>query len=161
MRNITIKASEVKKASDKAAKVETNCWQATICELLMLPKLAKRWQEFNPRHKGLRIEKHEGQLYPEGYARQNTVTDWATFAGYTLKADYWTWNSVPETGDLSRGFSHNPGTAYDGIRRETVYHFAYDLMAINSCIEQGRSVPQSYIDELFYDYKITFVNDLA
>lgn len=159
MRNIIVKASEVKKAADKAAKVASNNWQGVICELLMTPKLSKRWQELNPRHKGLRIEKHEGQSYPEGYARTHEVQDWSIFAGYTLKADCWTWNSVGEGTD--RGYSHGAGRCYDGIRRETVYHFAYILSAINSCIEQGRDIPQSFVEELSVDYKITFVNDLV
>lgn len=132
MRTIKIKLNKIKAAIDKARQYSDD-WQAELCGLLaFVPKLAKRWQEINlarlPWTNGLKVEFVDGIPHkgsdPENNKRISAAGNWAAYAGFTLTLAEFEqggrsiWNSVRED-----HFGHSPGTAWDGVRRETIHRF--------------------------------------
>lgn len=126
MRTITIKHAEVKKAFERAADISSD-WQAELCELLLTPKIAKRFSELNIGRLGLKVERHDGEPHkdqqPEDNLKIGERKGWASYAGYTLvlfecMEGKLAWNSVRED-----YYGHAPSTCWDGVRRETIHQF--------------------------------------
>lgn len=132
MRAIKLKLSAVLRAIQRAKSV-TDDWQAECCEILMIPAIAKRWQELNARlGNGLRIERIDGLRYSfvsrEDNQARCDADGWAEVAGYSLilmqlENGYCSrWNSVQRS-----YYCHSASTAWDGVRRETISQFVDDL----------------------------------
>src|SRR3990172_9332024 len=87
---LTIKASQVIRAMDSVAE-KFDDWQAQYLEVLLLPKVYKRWKQANTGHfdpEMLSIKRIQG-LAHRGYApKQNRAIgdarEWHKFAGYVL-----------------------------------------------------------------------------
>ena len=156
MRKLKVRFSDLDKAAHKAKAVSDD-WQALILEILLIPKLNKRWKQLNPRYPELSLQRVEGEKYPEGLAHRQKIENWALYAGYVLTfSEHSAWNSVREGTDY--GFSHSPGVCWDGIRRETVHRFAYDLHVVWSLLSQGKTASTTIID-LELDCGIIFEDD--
>jgi len=158
-RKITIKASQVAQAIKRARRLFGDDWQAECLEIALLPAINKRWRAVNrPFHADLTLTRHIGKTPLDIKREDYQKTNWLTVAGYELgyggattsycwnraRADYW---------------GHSPGTAWDGVRRETCHSFIYTLLAIYRHALEGREPSWREWDNLL-DYRINFVNDL-
>jgi len=159
MRNIIVKASEIARAIEKSYEVDTRSWQAECIEILLIPKVYKRWQRINKAKFGgnIEISRVDGQAYTNDIDGHK-VDDWSAFGGYLygygLKG--LCWNSVRET-----SYSHSASTAWDGIRRETYHSFAENLRHLYlSLVDDKVQIRKDYVESQLYPYRITFFNDL-
>lgn len=131
MRTITVSLRTVRRAMREAGPI-TDDWQGAILEILRIPAIAKRWRELNPRYRGLEVVRHAGLPWSKGWRElPGANPDCTVFAGYTLVFDrfddgkVYGWNSV-----RSDYYAHSAGTAWDGVRRETIHRFAESLWMI-------------------------------
>jgi hypothetical protein len=156
MHNIKVRYSDLQKAAERA-KAASYDWQAVVLEILLLPNVNKRWKQLNPRRPDMQLQRIAGAKYPKGLALRQKIEDWSIYAGYTLSfSEHAAWNSVGE--GTGHGYSHGPGVCWDGIRRETVYRFAYDLSVVYNLLSQHKPASHLIIN-LELDYSIIFVDD--
>jgi len=161
---IKVRASAVEAVVARSNRLHPSDWQAECLALVcFLPNVKKRWQEVNE------PEGHYDKLtFVDGFpydaeakakAKEGTIEDWAVYAGYTLGSSrgVWCWNSVPDSPD--RGYGHSPGTAWNGVRRETFHTFAEALRIAFHTVLEGAEVSEHHIGRLDF-YRIKFENDL-
>lgn len=120
MKLVTVEMETIKAAMERARTLHDD-WQAECLEIILIPSIYKRWRELNDRFP-YELTRHPGLPYLRRTREMNEqVTDWSVFAGYVLRG----WNVVSTGRD--RGYSHSAGTAWDGVRRDTISQFAHDL----------------------------------
>jgi hypothetical protein len=116
---IGVTHAEVRRAVDKAIKIygETHydLYSAQRMEILLIPKIYKRWKQLAD------IRFAGGRPHPE---MQSSIVRAANHFGPGYVVTIWggRWNSLRDD-----YYSHSPGTAWDGVRRETVSQFIEDL----------------------------------
>ena len=128
MRTIRVSLKTIRAAIARAQTVSDD-WQAQLCEIALIPAVAKRWKELNSRLPGLAITRHDGAPHIGMTPYDNrAVTDWTVYAGYVLiyfPESGKGWNSVRDN-----YYCHSPSSAWNGIRRETVSQFLEDLRMV-------------------------------
>ena len=125
MKTIRVSRQTVARAIERA-NAASDDWQAELLELLLIPSLAKRWQELNPQFPQVAIVRHSGKPH-KGYTRDDNlaVKDWTPFAGYLFQYDpeqHWNWNAV-----RTDWYSHSASTAWNGVRRDTICSWVEDI----------------------------------
>lgn len=155
-RTITVKASAIKKAVAKARRLCPKDWQAEILEILLIPKVQRRWQYVNDHIPGLEIKRHKGFPWADGRDEALAVEDWTIYAGYEMGygLEHLCWNRA-----RSDYYGHSPSSAWDGIRRETYHSFANNLRIAYGEALEGKE-PNWRVEQALRDYRIRFVNDL-
>jgi hypothetical protein len=156
MRQITVKASAVDRAIQRAKATCPSDWQAELLEIILIPNVYKRWKQVNDRFPDPTITRHPGQPYRRGETDPRQIDDWTIYAGYEF--DYgrpgYCWNRA-----RADHYGHSPGTAWDGVRRETYHSFVETLRMCYHAALRGEGVNwrlQSNLDA----YRVKFVNDL-
>ena len=150
-RKLTVRASEIEKAIQRAEHRAPNDWQAELLEILRIPKVMRRWQKVNlDIHPEPTITFHPGKPWQRGKRPE----DWTTIAGYTFNYGRVgiTWNSVRDD-----YYGHSPSSAWDGVRRESFCSFAENLR--NAYYWRGNGYNHR-VESGLLDYRIEFVNDL-
>jgi len=165
---LTVKASQVKRAMDGVKDTFDDC-QAQYLEVLLLPKVYRRWREANRDHHNpetLTVERVAGMPH-KGYAPDDNravgdAKGWSKFAGYLLY-----YHRNPDTGDTygwnrvgTDGYSHSPSRCWDGISRETIHQFVYFIGASVAAWSRGESLNHEASD-VIERYGIVLVNDLG
>ncbi len=141
MKTLTISLKTIRAALARAAAVSDD-WQAECCEIAMIPAVARRLAELNTRHfPRLTMTRHEGKPHQNMRPEDNlAVKDWTVYAGYVLlynaspPGPFMGWNAV-----RADYYSHSPGTAWNGLRREAISEFIHDLRMI----AHGHDHPES------------------
>jgi hypothetical protein len=155
-RTMTVKASQIAKAVGKARQLCPKDWQAEQLEILLIPKLYKRWRDVNDHIPGLELKRHAGFPWTGGRDEALAVEDWTAYAGYEMGygLESYCWNRA-----RSDDYAHSPASAWDGVRRETYHSFADNLrMAYGAALEGGE--PNHRVVQALDRYKIRFINDL-
>ncbi len=156
-RTMTVKASQVKKAVEKAQRLCPRDWQAELLEILLLPNVNRRWRAINgDRFPNLELKRHAGFPWTGGRDEALACEDWLIYAGYTLGygTEGYCWNRARED-----YYGHSPCSAWDGVRRETYAGFADSLRLAYSAALEGNA-PHWRVEQALWDYRIQFVNDL-
>jgi hypothetical protein len=133
MRTIEVSLESIRLAMERAHD-RSDDWQAELCEIALIPVIAKRWQELNPNFQGLHLERVPGLPHilktPDDNRAIGDAKRWAEYAGYVLVLfgegeNRYTWNAVrPDW------YGHSPSTAWNGMRRETVSQFIETLRMV-------------------------------
>ena len=165
---LTIKASQVARAMD-SVKDTFDDWQAQALEVLLLPKMYRRWRELNRDHydpEMLTVERVPG-LAHRGFTREDNgaigdAKDWGKFAGYVLRfyknhetGDTYGWNAIKDN-----WYSHSPSCCWDGVRRDTIHQFIEMTRMIVLQWRRGESVHFSAWEPV-EKAGIVLLNDLA
>lgn len=155
-RTLTVKASEVEKAIKRAKSFCPKDWQAELLEILLIPKVYRRWQYINDRYLRVEIKRHTGFPWVGDRDEALAVEDWLIYSGYEFGYgfDDYCWNRA-----RSDYYGHSPSSAWDGIRRETYHSFAENLRMAYDAVSKGES-PHWRVEHALRDYRIQFVNDL-
>jgi hypothetical protein len=158
MRKIRVKLSSILRAIERAKTISDD-WQAECCEILLIPAVAKRWQELNANFAGLHVKRIDGAPYAFTCREDNQARceakRWREVAGYVLvlftgdSGDY-CWNGVRDD-----YYGHSASTAWDGIRRDTISSFAHDLRTL----AYGHRHPD--YDRALARAGVEFVDDVA
>jgi hypothetical protein len=155
-RNITVKASQISKAIKQAKQLCPHDWEAELLEILLIPIVTRRWRYVNDRFPNVTIKRHVGFPYVRGNVDPRTVEDWLIYAGYEF--DYggsgYCWNRA-----RSDHYGHSPGTAWDGVRRETYHSFVETLRMCYYCAIEGTEINYR-LEVNLRDYRVCFINDL-
>jgi hypothetical protein len=132
---LTVRTDDIQRAIERARAI-TDDWQAECLEILLIPALAKRWQELNPNMPNVVIRRHVGEPYKGMTPDDNRqVEDWSRFAGYVFSygfhdAPNYGWNAVGH--GARKGYSHSAGSAWNGVGRETIHRWVEALRIIVS-----------------------------
>ncbi len=167
-KTVTVKASQVAAAIHRARTVDY-CFQACVCEIAVLPRVAKLYREVNrDRMPHAHIIAHrppkEVRLDWENIANDTraklSLTEtkaWARVPGWTFEygVEGLVWNRI---GDEC--YSHNAANTYDGMRRETICQFIYDLYCQVSRMI-GREPPDRFHQRELDAVGLVVVNDLG
>lgn len=143
MRPLKISVAQLWRAICRAHRY-SNEWQAECCEIVMLPLIARRWQQANAdRFAKLQMLRHRGKKYaathPEDNRRITAEGGWAQYAGYVLYyGGNLYWNRV--TSDY---YGHSAAVAWSGVCRETRMALAVEHMRLIAWwyMQKGGSVP--------------------
>jgi len=158
MRTIKVRLSEIQAAVERAQR-EHSDWQAQLLEILLIPKVLRRWQEANrPRFTQPTIQRHPGFRWPGGREKARQVTDWSIYGGYVFTYGPSTslrWNSVRQD-----YYSHSPSTCWDGVRRETNHSFLESLRDVWWHLERGES-PHWRVLQNLDQYRIQVIDDVS
>lgn len=144
MKTIKINLHELGKAIHRAN--QTTCdWQAEMIEILLIPKIYRRWQELNKQQFNYcpEVTRWPGLPFIPAYRGKETKC-WSLVSGYIVTQ----WNDFRDD-----YYSHSASTAWDGIRRETVHMFLEKLRHIYYDHKEGRD-PEQTAWELYRDQKI-------
>jgi hypothetical protein len=140
---LEIAASKVLAACNRADEFFPNEWQACMLEILLIPEVGAHWRAMSGTD--LRLERHAGAPY----RGQRDVADWSTVAGYVFReGERLPWNCV-----RSEGYNHHPGTAWNGIRRETFSNWVYFLYQMTLQLAEGKP-PNAYLTGRLAEYKV-------
>lgn len=157
-RTLTVKASEIEKAIKRAKNFCPKDWQAELLEILLIPKVYRRWQYINDRYpKKVEIKRHQGKPWTGDRDEALATEDWLIYSGYEFGygLDGYCWNRARED-----YYGHSPSSAWDGIRRETYHTFAENLRLAYGAVQEGE-VLNYRVEQALWDYRIRFINDLT
>jgi len=98
IRPITVEPGEISGAIARAHVISPGAWQSEVLEILLIPKLYRRWQELNPRSSIARVSDPRGN-------------------GYLVVIEGQPWNNIQ---------NHSPAKAFQGLEN-TVSGFAHVL----------------------------------
>lgn len=160
MPEATVKVSDLWAAMRAAQTLYGDDWQAEVLEILLVPPVYAYWRAINTEygHGAPTLTRHAGVPNPGKNVPEDF--DWALVAGYVMRHGcdgVLRWNSV-----RSDHWCHAPGTAWDGVRRETVHRFAEQLRWLTGAQMgglYGRAVTTA--DKLRDEYGITTEFDLT
>lgn len=152
MRTLRIRMSEVEKAISKANAIDQEwreCpslrghgdWQARLVEIARIPKV---WKRLCERSKVLGMPVYYGE--PHGSSPRPFRGGKDNLPGYVWKG----WNSEPYP---EWEYSHAPGTAWNGIRREMASRLveALDALAHGQDPKYYRDVLEAYCVVIEFD----------
>jgi len=157
LRTIQVKVSAIQAAIARAQREHAD-WQAQPLEILLIPKVLRRWRQVNPRYTWPTITRHPGFPEPATRAARDQVEDWSSIRGYAFTygpETSWRWNSVRDD-----YYGHSPGTCWDGVRRETNHSFLESLRDVWYHLERGET-PHWRVYQNLDQYRIQVVDDVG
>jgi hypothetical protein len=135
---LVVKESEIHEAVERANALFDE-WQARAIEVILIPHVYVYWCGIQ--RSPWRIERVPGKEYKAHTREQNLEigerNGWGEYAGYHVYRDFGE-VQLPWNGIRDDWYSHSAGTAWDGLRRETICEFAYELSSAYTMKMDGR-----------------------